>query len=96
MRFRASATFPTEALIDLTQRVVAQLQDLGVERVGQVSLYLSLLDRNGAPIAIELDHRIAETIDIPCSDLALPKPAPKIATRAATAHPSYRRQRSCK
>ena len=53
--FDAPGTFAAETLIDIVQRAVACLQDAGAERISDITLTLTVVDRHGAPCPLCLD-----------------------------------------
>ncbi|MEO0731141.1 MAG: hypothetical protein AAFY64_12225 [Pseudomonadota bacterium] len=83
MRFKTSGVFETEALIDVVQRLVAQLQDANVQRVTGVNVYLSVIDKAGTKRTLTLGGEAIDTITLECSDLTLPDAEPKLQLGAA-------------
>jgi len=88
MRFRTRGTFQTETVIDLAQRLVAQLQDAGVERVVDVNVYLSVVDRQGAQRHLLLDGTKIDLLNIPADDLAVAAPEKCLSVSRAGARPT--------
>ena len=84
MRFKINGQFETETLIDVAQRITAELQDAGALRVAGINVYLSVVDRHGVSRSLTLGCELVETLSIDCSDLALDVPAPKLAVGRAS------------
>ena len=96
MRFKAMGIFETETLIDVVQRLVAQLQDANVQRVTGVNVYLSVIDKAGAKRTLTLGGEAIDTITLECSDLALADAKPKLQLAAvpmARAGPGHKPKR---
>lgn len=91
MRFRTRGTMTSEAVVDVASRVVATLQDAGVERVAGVNLYLTVIDKKGAERTLEVGGELVESWDVPCADLIVPD-APKRLQVARQGAPSARRR----
>ncbi|MEO0722780.1 MAG: hypothetical protein AAFY43_11610 [Pseudomonadota bacterium] len=72
----------------MAQRLVAQLQDAGVERVVDVNVYLSVVDRHGAQRHLLLDGAEVDLLDIPADDLAVAAPAKRLALSRAGSRPT--------
>jgi hypothetical protein len=102
MKFKTRGTFETEALIDIAQRAVACLQDAGAERVASVSVYLTVVDRHGAPCPLCLDGETLDQLDLDMADLALAVPPARLVvgkphtsrTARSAARPTQKRRRS--
>lgn len=74
MRFKTRGTFETEAIIDIAQRVMAQVQEAGVDHVAGFNIYLTPTDAAGkhrrfVKDGLEIDH-----IDVETWDLTVPEP----------------------
>lgn len=102
MKFTTKGTFQSETLIDIAQRAVACLQDAGAERVAGVSVYLTVVDKHGAPCPLCLNGETLDQLDLDVAGLALSMPTARLSVgkpqtgRSArpAARPSQRRRRS--
>ena len=102
MKFTTRGTFATEALIPIAERAVACLQDAGAERVAGVSVYLTVVDRHGAPCPLSLDGEALDQLDLDVGDLALAVPSARLVvgkpnsglSGRTSARPTSRRRRS--
>lgn len=102
MKFKTRGIVETEALIEIAQRAVACLQDAGAERVAGVSVYLTVVDTQGAACPLCLDGETLDQLDLDVADLALAMPAAKLAVGKPqtgrrprpAAGPTQRRRRS--
>ncbi|MBU2580377.1 MAG: hypothetical protein KJ622_01475 [Alphaproteobacteria bacterium] len=90
MKFKTQGTFNSETLVDIAQRAVACLQDAGAERVAGVSVYLTVVDKHGAPCPLLLGDEISDCIDLDVADLALAVPQ----ARLKVGKPTPQRQRA--
>ncbi|MEO0729180.1 MAG: hypothetical protein AAFY64_02220 [Pseudomonadota bacterium] len=54
MRIKSRGTFETEALVDIAQRMMAELQDAGVSHVQNVNVYLNIIDKTGSQRTLQL------------------------------------------
>jgi len=98
MRIRTNGEFKTETIVDIAQRIMAQLQDAGVERVSGLNVYLSIVDKHGAQRDLELDGTTVDVLSIDCEDLTVRKRASQLRVTKATAssyspQPKRRRDR---
>lgn len=99
MRFKTRGNFETEAIIEIAQRVMAQVQEAGVDHVSGFNIYLTPTDQTGkhrrfVQDGLEIDH-----VDIETWDLALPEPESAMTTvyaneRTNQAKPSNSRGRT--
>ena len=102
MKFKANGTFNSETLVDIAQRAVACLQDAGADRVTGVSVYLTVVDKHGAPCPLMLGDEMAESIDLDVADLGLKVPRAQLKVgkpalqpnRGRFSQPNKRRRRS--
>lgn len=102
MKFTTRGTFTTEALIEIAQRAVACLQDAGAERVAGVSVYLTVVDKHGAPCPLCLDGETLDQLDLDVAGLALAMPPARLSvgkpqtgrTARTAARPNQRRRRT--
>ncbi|MEM7172460.1 MAG: hypothetical protein AAF530_19990 [Pseudomonadota bacterium] len=92
MRFKTRGTFQTEAILEVAQRVMAQIQDAGVDHISGFNIYLTPTDAAGkhrrfVKDGLEIDH-----VDVETWDLAIVEPESEMTTvyadeRANTAAP---------
>lgn len=75
MRFKINGEFETETLVDLAQRVMAELQDAGVAHVAGVNVYLSIRDARGVERTLMRDGQLVDCLVLDCTDLAVSRPA---------------------
>lgn len=102
MKFKTQGTFNSETLIDIAQRAVACLQDAGAERVAGVSLYVTVVDKHGAPCPLLLGDELTESVNLDVADLTLAVPQARLKVgkptqerkRAPAGQPKNRRRRS--
>ncbi len=71
MRFKTTGTFETEKLIDIMQRIMAQLQDVGVPHVSGVNIYLQTIDDTGTERGLAINGQYVEELDVCCEDLVI-------------------------
>jgi len=74
MRFKAKGTFETEAIIDIAQRVMAQVQEAGVDHVAGFNIYLTPTDANGKHRRFVRDGLEIDHVDVEAWDLAIAEP----------------------
>lgn len=80
MRFKTRGNFATEDIIEIAQRVMAQVQEAGVEHVSGFNIYLTPTDEAGkhrrfVKDGLEIDH-----VDIETWDLAIAEPESAVTT----------------
>ncbi|MBI1384702.1 MAG: hypothetical protein GC150_07320 [Rhizobiales bacterium] len=92
MRFKIPGEFETETLLDLSQRIMAVLQDAGVERVAQLNVYLSIVGRDGLQRELERDGEPIDTLTLDGRDLACPSRPDRltVSDRPAESRPAAR------
>ena len=78
MRFKATGTFATEAVVEIAQRLMAELQEADVRHVQNVSVYLSVIDKTGAQRQLCRGAEIVDDIALDCADLATRTPVLKL------------------
>lgn len=74
MRFKTKGTVQTENVIDIAQRIVAQLQDAGVGHVAGVNVYLSTVDKRGECRDLAINGKIVDELDVEIDDLRVLPP----------------------
>jgi len=74
MRFIAKGQFETENLIDVVQRLTAQLQDADVRRVADINVYLTVCNGNGLKRELLLDGEAIDRLELDCADLVCAAP----------------------
>lgn len=74
MKFGTKGTLPTEAIIDVSQRIVAQLQDADVTHVFGLNVYMSVVDKTGERRELALDGQVVEALTVACDDLMVVPP----------------------
>lgn len=83
MRFKATGTFTTEAVVEIAQRLMAELQEAEVRHIQDVSVYLSVIDKTGARRELSRGDAIVDAIVLDCTDLATPTPVLKLEMASA-------------
>lgn len=71
MRFKTQGTFETEKLIDIMQRIMAQLQDVGVPHVSGVNVYLQTIDETGSKRGLAINGIYVDELEVFCDDLII-------------------------
>ena len=90
MKFKAAGIFEPETIVDVAQRLTAVLQDAGVVRVENVSVYLTIVDKSGARRSLQLGEDVVDTFALDCADLACPAPAARLKVGRTAAGPARR------
>ena len=78
MRSDAKGHYATEAMIEIAQRLVAQLQDAGVTHVRDIALYYQPTDAKGLDIDVGTLVGPLDRLPLECGHLALTMPSSKI------------------
>ncbi len=94
MKFGTYGTFDTESVIDVAQRIVAQLQDAGVDHVAGLNIYLTPTDKTGRHRKFVKDGLELDEMRIECWDIALPEQESEISTVYAN-EPSAGKKATC-
>lgn len=94
MRFKTRGTFETEAIIDITQRVMAQLQEAGVDHVSRFNIYLYATDAEGRQRRFVKDGLEIEEVEVETWDLAVAEPEESAMTTVYANEPTRQRKPS--
>lgn len=78
MRSDANGHYATEALIEIAQRLVAQLQDAGVTHVRDIALTYQPTDAKGLDIEVGTLAGPLDRLPLECGHLALTMPSSTI------------------
>lgn len=74
MRFKTRGHFATEDILEVAQRVVAQVQDAGVDHVSGFNIYLTPTDSDGRHRRFVKDGLEVDHVEVEVWDLTLPEP----------------------
>lgn len=85
MRIKSTGTFTTETLVDIAQRMMAELQDAGVSHVQNVNVYLNIVDKTGSQRSLVLGDRTIDILPLDCSDLEAQMPEQRLSLARAGA-----------
>lgn len=80
MRFKTRGTIAVEDIIEVAQRVMAQVQDAGVTHISGVNVYLSPSDRDGKRRRFVRDGLEVDEVSIETWDLTEPEPVAEMST----------------
>ena len=72
-RFKTRGTFQTEAIIEIAQRMVAQIQDAGIEHVTGLNFYVTPADQAGRHRRFVRDGLEVDLINLETWDLEVPE-----------------------
>ena len=80
MRFKTRGNLSTEAIIEVAQRVMAQVQEAGVDHISGLNIYLTPTNQAGQHKRFVRDGLEVDHVDIETWDLAIAEPESAMTT----------------
>ncbi len=84
LKSRAKGLYATESLVAFAERVMAQLQDVGVTHLRDVAIYYTPADWRGQIVEVGTGEGPVDELMIGCADLVLPMAVARLEVRRPT------------